>query len=84
MRVSGNFPAAREWNLGRPCLRRLCASLRELNLQVEAAHALFSRVHAYPDRQVELHFWRVTDYRGEAQGVEGKTSDGFTRMILPR
>ena len=44
----------------------------ELNLQVEAAHALFSCVHAYPDRQVELHFWRVTDYRGEAQGVEGQ------------
>ena len=44
----------------------------ELNLQVEAAHALFSCVHAYPDREVELHFWQVTDYRGEAQGVEGQ------------
>ena len=44
----------------------------ELNLQVEAAHALFSCVHAYPDREVELHFWQVTDYRGEAWGVEGQ------------
>ena len=44
----------------------------ELNLQVEAAHALFSCVHAYPDREVELHFWQVTDYRGEARGVEGQ------------
>ena len=44
----------------------------ELNLQVEAAHALFSCIHAYPDREVELHFWQVTDYRGEARGVEGQ------------
>ena len=44
----------------------------ELNLQVEAAHALFSCVHAYPDREVELYFWQVTDYRGEARGVEGQ------------
>ena len=44
----------------------------ELNLQVEAAHALCSCVHAYPDREVELHFWQVTDYRGEARGVEGQ------------
>ncbi|MGB1446713.1 MAG: 8-oxo-dGTP diphosphatase MutT [Arenicellales bacterium] len=44
----------------------------ELNLQVEAAHALFSCIHSYPDREVELHFWQVTDYRGEARGVEGQ------------
>ena len=44
----------------------------ELNLQVGAAHALFSCAHAYPDREVELHFWQVTDYRGKAQGVEGQ------------
>ncbi len=44
----------------------------ELNLQVGAAQALFSCTHAYPDREVELHFWQVTDYRGEAQGVEGQ------------
>ncbi|HCL93186.1 MAG TPA: 8-oxo-dGTP diphosphatase MutT [Gammaproteobacteria bacterium] len=44
----------------------------ELNLQVEAAHGLFSCVHVYPDREVELHFWQVTDYRGEARGVEGQ------------
>ena len=50
----------------------VCEFREELNLQVEAAHALFSCVHAYPDRQVELHFWQVTDYRGEARGVEGQ------------
>lgn len=44
----------------------------ELNLQVEAAHALFSCAHAYPDREVELHFWQVTEYQGKAQGVEGQ------------
>ena len=44
----------------------------ELNLQVEAAHGLFSCVHVYPDREVELHFWQVTDYRGEPRGVEGQ------------
>lgn len=44
----------------------------ELNLQVEAAHALFSCAHAYPDREVELHFWQVTEYQGKAQGAEGQ------------
>ena len=45
----------------------------ELNLQVDSADALFSCEHAYPDRQVELHFWRVTEYQGEAEGLEGQS-----------
>ena len=44
----------------------------ELNLQVDSADALFSCEHVYPDRQVELHFWRVTEYQGEAEGLEGQ------------
>jgi len=44
----------------------------ELNLQIEAAHSLFSCAHAYPDREVELHFWQVTEYQGKARGVEGQ------------
>ena len=48
------------------------ADREELNLQVDSADALFSCEHAYPDRQVELHFWRVTEYQGEAEGLEGQ------------
>ena len=45
----------------------------ELNLQVDSAYALFSRQHSYPDREVELHFWQVTAYQGEAEGLEGQS-----------
>ena len=44
----------------------------ELNLQVGSAQALFSCRHSYPDREVELHFWQVTEYQGEAEGLEGQ------------
>ena len=44
----------------------------ELNLQVGSAQALFSCRHSYPDREVELHFWQVTEYQGRAEGLEGQ------------
>ena len=66
------FPGGKV-ELGETLFEALVREFREeLNLQVEAAHALFSCVHAYPDREVELHFWQVTDYRGEPRGVEGQ------------
>ena len=44
----------------------------ELNLFVQAAQPLFSCRHDYPDRSVNLHLWRVTQYSGEAKGLEGQ------------
>ena len=44
----------------------------ELGLEVLSARPLFSCLHNYPDRKVELHLWQVTDFRGEARGLEGQ------------
>ena len=44
----------------------------ELSLEVLSARPLFSCLHNYPDCKVELHLWQVTDFRGEARGLEGQ------------
>jgi mutator protein MutT len=55
---------------------RLAALTRELaeetGVVVEAAHALMRFSHAYADRNVDLDFWRVTQYRGEPRGLDGQ------------
>lgn len=44
----------------------------ETGIEVERAFPWVTREHAYPDRQVRLHFYRVTDWRGEPHGREGQ------------
>lgn len=44
----------------------------ELNIQVEAAKALFCIKHHYSDKQVRLHIWKVTAFSGKARGMEGQ------------
>ncbi|HCD05396.1 MULTISPECIES: 8-oxo-dGTP diphosphatase MutT [unclassified Methylophaga] len=44
----------------------------EVGLQVEQADPLMQIVHDYPDLQVELDVWLVTDFVGEATGKEGQ------------
>jgi 8-oxo-dGTP diphosphatase len=44
----------------------------EVGLQVEQADPLMQIVHDYPDLQVELDVWLVTDFSGEATGKEGQ------------
>ena len=44
----------------------------ELGLEVLLARPLFSCLHNYPDRKVELRLWQVTDFHGEARGLEGQ------------
>ena len=44
----------------------------EVGLQVEQAEPLMQIVHDYPDLQVELDVWLVTEFSGEATGKEGQ------------
>lgn len=49
--------------------------LEELNLQVVAARPFLRIAHDYPDLRVDLHVWLVTEWRGEALGMEGQTHE---------
>ena len=44
----------------------------EVGLQVEQADPLMQIVHDYPDLQVELDVWLVTEFSGDATGKEGQ------------
>ncbi|MCB1631662.1 MAG: 8-oxo-dGTP diphosphatase MutT [Pseudomonadales bacterium] len=44
----------------------------ELGIRVESAQPLLTVRHAYPDRSVELHVWRVTAFAGDVRGREGQ------------
>lgn len=44
----------------------------ELAIAVERAEPLVTISHAYPDRIVELHAWRVLAWTGEPRGAEGQ------------
>jgi 8-oxo-dGTP diphosphatase len=44
----------------------------ELGIEVLAAQALLQYRHEYPERSVELHIWRVTEFIGEPIGLEGQ------------
>lgn len=52
----------------------------ELGLLVRVAEPLFTARHSYSDRQVELHLWLVTDFHGEAKGLEGQS----LRWVAPK
>lgn len=44
----------------------------EINLAVTACEPWQEISHDYPDKAVYLHFWKVTGFTGEAQGLEGQ------------
>lgn len=44
----------------------------EVGLQVDQAEPLMQIVHDYPELQVELDVWLVTEFSGEATGKEGQ------------
>lgn len=44
----------------------------ELAIDVESADPFHQVRHEYPERTVELHFFTVTDWRGEPRGAEGQ------------
>jgi 8-oxo-dGTP diphosphatase len=42
----------------------------ELGIELDEAHPWITRTHAYPDRTVRLHMYRVTGWHGEPHGRE--------------
>lgn len=44
----------------------------EVGLEVDQAEPLMQIVHDYPELQVELDVWLVTEFAGEATGKEGQ------------
>ena len=44
----------------------------ELGIESGRSVAFMELHHAYPDRAVSLQFFRVLDWRGEPQGLEGQ------------
>ena len=46
--------------------------LEELGLHLLASTPMTIIEHSYPDKSVRLHVWRVTEWQGEPQGLEGQ------------
>jgi 8-oxo-dGTP diphosphatase len=44
----------------------------EIGIQIISADAWFQIKHDYPDRQVLLEIWRVTEFQGKPHGAEGQ------------
>lgn len=58
---------------GETPLQGLIRELREeLGIEVRAARPLLAYRHEYPERVIDLHVWRVTEFVGEPAGVEGQ------------
>ena len=58
---------------GETPLEGLTRELREeLGIEVRSAQPLLAYRHEYPERIVDLHVWRVTEFTGEPIGVEGQ------------
>jgi 8-oxo-dGTP diphosphatase len=56
--------------------------LEEIGIQV-LEHAEFMRLeHSYPDRHVDLCFFLVTEWSGEARGLEGQALQWVSRDAL--
>lgn len=54
----------------RQCLDRELGE--ELGIEVLAAQPFLDYAHAYPDRDVYLHVFRVTQWRGRPRGLENQ------------
>lgn len=59
-----------------PGERQYDALVREFNEELgvvvtEASHC-FDIKHDYPEKSVELHIWKITDFEGEALSKEGQ------------
>lgn len=58
---------------GETALQALQREIREeLALEVVSASLFQQITHDYPDKSVLLEFWQVTEFSGEARGIEGQ------------
>lgn len=76
------FPGGKQ-ETGETALLALQRELQEeLGIVVEAAEPFLQVSHRYPEKQVELAFWRVTDFQGEPEGREGQVLRWVRRAEL--
>ncbi|MAR89924.1 MAG: hypothetical protein CML06_03450 [Pseudomonadales bacterium] len=69
---------------GEAALVALARELKEeLNLELIRAQPLIKVTHDYPDKQILLDVWRVTDFAGTAEGMEGQSVRWVEREQLP-
>ncbi|MDU0113298.1 8-oxo-dGTP diphosphatase MutT [Psychrosphaera aquimarina] len=54
----------------------------ELNIDVLKQSPFMSLSFEYPEKHVNLHFQLVTEYSGEAQGIEGQKVQWFNKEAL--
>lgn len=54
----------------------------ELGIDVLSCSNFYSLQHEYEDKTVELYFYRVLDYSGEPQGLEGQSLKWVVRQQL--
>jgi 8-oxo-dGTP diphosphatase len=58
---------------GETAEQALCRELQEeLGLQVVQCYRWLTRVHAYPEKTVRLHFFKVLQWQGEPQSLENQ------------
>ncbi|MCP5017734.1 MAG: Nudix family hydrolase [Ketobacter sp.] len=74
---------------GEPVSEALARELNEeLGIIVGASEPLITIDHEYPDKHVLLDVWKVTDFTGDAKGMEGQevrwvTQDSLARFEFP-
>ncbi len=56
----------------------------ELSIEAEIGPEVFRLRHRYPDRYVEVVFFSVTKFRGEARNLVFETIEWAARSDLPR
>jgi 8-oxo-dGTP diphosphatase len=66
------FPGGK-FEVGESPVEALARELHEeLGVELDEAHPWITRTHAYPDRTVRLHMYRVLGWHGEPHGREGQ------------
>lgn len=54
----------------------------ELGIHIQIAEFFLEHTHSYPDKDIRLHVWQVTQFQGEAYGKEGQPIQWISKEQL--